>query len=78
VDFDTEVIRSAKQRLDKELGLYRVVRRQVFGDDAFEDELAEEGRLDVAMRYEPPPEEPRQTKRRLWAWNILQRGRMGK
>ncbi len=69
VDFDTEVIKSAKQRLDKELGLYRVVRRQVYGDEAFEDELGMEGRVDVGLRNMPaPPPGARSKLIPNWAW----------
>jgi len=59
------IMKSAELRLDYAL---RAFRREVYGDEAYHQDVFDEHLSDIMHRNDPPPKGPRPKLKRLWAW----------
>lgn len=66
---DDVIIRAARLRTRLELGAYKALLRQLYGDEVYESEKAESDKIDWEMRYqEPAPPEVRRKLKAWWGW----------
>lgn len=66
---DEVIIRAARLRTRLELGAYKALLRQLYGDEVYEAEKAESDKIDWEIEHQDPaPPEVRRGLKRWWGW----------